>query len=96
MGLRRVARTTCRADGGSRQYRPSSWWWGEWEEDRVAEAVRHMRLGINLNLSRADLGHPELPGLWRELRCMGTCYRNDPDCRDKQFRVARKVSYANG
>ncbi|MET8909497.1 hypothetical protein [Micromonospora sp. NPDC004551] len=56
----------------------------------MAEAVRHMRLGIDLNLSRADLGHPELPGLWQELRsrvihagelrCMGTCYRNDPDC----------------
>jgi len=52
--------------------------------------VRYMRLGVDLNLSRADLGHPELPGLWQELRsrtihrgelrCMGACYINDPDC----------------
>ncbi|RAN98248.1 hypothetical protein LAH08_04232 [Micromonospora noduli] len=56
----------------------------------MAEAVRHVKLGIDLNLSRADLGHPDRPGLWQELRsrtvhaselrCMGACYRNDPDC----------------
>ncbi|MCX5070787.1 hypothetical protein OOJ91_33625 [Micromonospora lupini] len=56
----------------------------------MAEAVRHMRLGIDLNLSRADLGHPDRPGLWHELRsrtihagelrCMGACWKEDPDC----------------
>ncbi|MEU8265305.1 hypothetical protein AB0C02_32475 [Micromonospora sp. NPDC048999] len=56
----------------------------------MAEAVRHVRLGIDLNLSRADLGHPDRPGLWQELRsrrvragelrCMGACHRNNPDC----------------
>ncbi|MFK4243846.1 hypothetical protein ACI2KV_13300 [Micromonospora chokoriensis] len=56
----------------------------------MAEAVRHVRLGIDLNLSRADLGHPDQPGLWQEmrsrtihsgeLRCMGACYTRNPDC----------------
>ncbi|MFI7077549.1 hypothetical protein ACIBO1_09665 [Micromonospora sp. NPDC049903] len=56
----------------------------------MAEAVRHIRLQIDLNLSRADLGHPDRPGLWQELRsrtihagelrCMGACYTKDPDC----------------
>lgn len=56
----------------------------------MAEGVRHVRLGIDLNLSRDDLGHPQRPGLWQELRsrsirtgelrCMGACYARDPYC----------------
>lgn len=51
--------------------------------------VRHEKLGITLNLAREDLGHPQRPNLWEELRqrpvrrgeirCMGRCYEREPN-----------------
>ncbi|RLK13308.1 competence protein CoiA-like protein [Micromonospora sp. M71_S20] len=51
--------------------------------------VRHLKLDITLDLARPDLGHPEQPDLWEELRkrpvhrgelrCMGRCFERDPN-----------------
>lgn len=50
--------------------------------------VWHATLDISLNLARPDLGHPDRPNLWEqlrektihrgELRCMGRCYEIAP------------------
>jgi hypothetical protein len=55
----------------------------------VAHSVFYVDLGIELNLTLPDLGHPVLPGLWQELKTMKyrpgrlqcpQCRDNDPDC----------------
>lgn len=55
----------------------------------MAYTVFHVDLGIELNLTLPDLGHPHLPGLWQQLRATKwrpgilqcpQCRDNDPDC----------------
>lgn len=51
--------------------------------------VWHLKLDISLDLTRPDLGHPDQPILWEqlreraisrgEIRCMGRCYERDPN-----------------
>jgi hypothetical protein len=56
----------------------------------MSHSVWHQRLGISLNLTLPDLGHPTRPGLWEQLldarpigpgilRCMGRCYERNPN-----------------
>src|SRR6266568_3718174 len=54
----------------------------------MASGVFHVPLGIELNLTEGDLGHPSRPGLWEQLyrhcpdgvlQCL-ECRDNDPSC----------------
>lgn len=66
----------------------------------MANGVYYVGLGIELNCTRADLGHPELPGLWellradkrppekRGLQCI-ECMRLRPGCPEWMVLVER-------
>jgi hypothetical protein len=66
----------------------------------MANGVYHTGLGIELNLTEPDLGHPEIPGLWeilradtrpvpeRELQCI-QCRQARPHCPEWMFLTER-------
>lgn len=66
----------------------------------MANGVYHIGLGIELNLTEPDLGHPEYPGLWeilraddrhvpeRGLQCL-QCRETRPDCPEWMFLTER-------
>lgn len=66
----------------------------------MANSVYYVELGIELNLTEPDLGHPELPGLWemlredkrrvgeRQLQCI-ECRRSRPACPEWMFLTER-------
>lgn len=66
----------------------------------MAHSVYHAGLGIYLNLTNPDLGHPEMPGLWellradkrdvrvRQLQCP-ECKESRPDCPEWMFLTER-------
>lgn len=66
----------------------------------MANGVYHTGLGIDLNLTEPDLGHPEFPGLWdtlraderhvpeRQLQCL-RCRETRPDCPEWMFLTER-------
>ncbi|GAA0393827.1 hypothetical protein Acor_81910 [Acrocarpospora corrugata] len=67
----------------------------------MASSVYHVGRDLELNLTEPDLGHPELPGLWEELRadsnlpvperllqCM-QCRDKRPDCPEWMFLTER-------
>ncbi|MER7273477.1 hypothetical protein ABT369_03370 [Dactylosporangium sp. NPDC000244] len=64
----------------------------------MAHSVYYVDRGIELNLTLPDLGHPDLPHLWEELRkakigpgrlqCL-QCRENDPDCPEWMYLQTR-------
>lgn len=66
----------------------------------MANGVYHTGLGIELNLTEPDLGHPEYPGLWdllhadtrpvpqRQLQCL-QCRETRPSCPEWMFLTER-------
>lgn len=67
----------------------------------MASSVYHVGLGLELNLTEPDLGHPEIPNLWerlradkrpvpqRELQCM-QCREARPECPEWMFLTERE------